>query len=155
MELRTLAVFLLIASSARAAWPNVEFTEVRGYVYNSKNELIQQLKTGRAVNMGIVQNGTLAPTVVNKSGALLNSDQVRRLLGAVNGKHPDHIRARCWNPHHGFVFYNSQHRAIGSVTICFECSNIEKEPEDRTHRSEDMEALLQICKELKLPISFK
>lgn len=154
MTFRTLGIFLSITSSAIASWPNAEFTEVRGYVYNSKNELLQELKSGRVVNMAIVRNGKLSPSVINKSGALLNSNQVHRLLGAINGKHPDHIRARCWNPHHGFVFYDSQHRAIGFVTICFECENIEKDPEDPTSRSEDIAALLQMGKELKLPIVF-
>lgn len=152
MMIRIIVLSILIATPARASWPNTSYAEVRAYVYNPNNVLIEEMKKTHTVNFSIVQNGKLAPTVVNKAGAVLNPDQVRRLLRAINGKHPDHIRARCFNPHHAFVFYDSAKRPVASVIVCFECSNIEKDPADPTQRSEDMDALLELCKELQLPL---
>ncbi len=144
--MRALVISLLIASAmtAAAGWPP-HFVEVRGYSYNRVKP------TGDRMYYPLFEDGQLSRTVINKAGARLSASQVQRLLKATTGKHPFVTHAMCFNPHHGFVFYDAANKPVAWVEVCFECSNIEYSPGGRNTCRADFTALLALSKELRLP----
>ena len=140
-NMKTLFSILLIAMTiavAEAAWPEVSYTEVRGYAFNTKG--------GPAT---IIENDKLNASVVNPEGALLTVDQTKRLIAALTEKHPDHPRARCFNPRHAFVFYDGKKHAVAVVDVCFECLEANASPRG-TIFPYDFPAIADLCAELKL-----
>jgi hypothetical protein len=93
----------------------------------------------------------LGLSVMKKEGGLLSSAQIQRLLAAVTRDHPEHTTARCFDPRHGFIFYDAQHKPVASIEICFECGFARGWPQLPRHSYDDMDALRKLCKELKLP----
>jgi hypothetical protein len=157
--MRALFVLLVLASSALASsWPGVSYTEVRAYSFNRKGapEPIDEC-TGRQLMYAPLLNchKALGPSVINKAGAPLTSAQVRRLLDAVTRDHHEHLTARCFDPRHGFIFYDAEHKAVASIEVCFECGFARGSPDLPRHSYDDMETLRKLCKELKLPDPYK
>jgi hypothetical protein len=150
---RSLAILLFCAASAFAepSWPGVPYVEVRGYGYNHVSPVFDS--QGRQImNAPLIdEDKRLGPSVVNKKGVPLTSTQVQHLLRAITGKHAAHPRARCWQPHHGFVFYDTRGTAVAWVEVCFECGFARTTPSVPNHWYDDMKALLKLSKELKLP----
>jgi hypothetical protein len=137
--------------AAAASWPP-PFVEVRGYSYNRIEPPSGKDSTGRRrMYYPLFEDGRLTDTVINKAGARLATNQVQRLLKAITGKHPEHLHARCFNPHHGFAFYDASNKAVAWIEVCFECGNTESWPEGRKVSEDDMHGLLALCNELKLP----
>jgi hypothetical protein len=100
----------------------------------------------------LVYDGKLANSVINKSGVLLTPSQIQRVIRAITKKPPATIvQARCFDPHHGFVFYDARKRPVAWVEVCFECNRISTEPHVPKHTFPDMQALSELCDELKLP----
>jgi hypothetical protein len=132
---------LLIASANATQWPGVAYSEVRGYAYNA-------YERGRIRDL--VENGKLGPTVVNKAGVRLTARQIDRLIIEVSNRRSGTVDLKtCWSPHHGFVFYDAQGKAVAWVEICFRCGNIlSSPPAQGIHH---MKALGRLCEELKLP----
>ena len=116
--------------------------EVRAYSYGAK----------AGSRDAIIEDGKLNPSVINTNGALLATNQVKRLLAAVTGDHPQHYAAGCFNPRHAFVFYDSDKKPIAQLEICFECLHYRANPEG-TAVFVDWLALADLCRELKLPNS--
>ena len=132
---------LLVASASAAQWPGVAYSEVRGYAYDAYVH-------GRP--MPLVKNGELGPTVVNKAGVRLTPRQIQRLIDEVSNRRSGPIDLKsCWSPHHGFVFYNAQGKAVAWVEICFRCGNILASPP--AQGIYHMKTLRRLCDELKLP----
>jgi hypothetical protein len=147
------SILLLLTSCvlAAASWPGRSYVEVRGYTYNSKSGLAA--KDSNSPSQDIIRKGKLSSTVTNKAGALLSPAQVERLIQAITGEHAKHFSARCFKPHHAFVFYDTAGKPVAWVEVCFECQNLEMSPHDPGHSYEDMDALYDLCEELKLPLS--
>jgi hypothetical protein len=137
--MRALLILLVFVASVSAApWPGVPYSEVRGYAYNHKR------------NGLLVRDGKLGPTIVNKAGVPLTSRQINRLIVAVSGKRSGTIDiVECWDPHHGFVFFDARGKAVAWVEVCFKCGNMHSTPPaDGVY---DMKALRKLSNELKLP----
>jgi hypothetical protein len=148
---RAFAILLLLPFPAFAgSWPDMSYSEVRGYGYNHKWPIIDS-KGRQLIAAPLVDDGKLGSSVVNKSGARLNPEQIQRVIRAITGEHPAHLTARCWKPHHGFVFYNAQGKAVAWVEICFECGYARASPEIPDHSYDDMDSLWKLTEELKLP----
>ena len=151
--MRAFVIVVLLASAftTAAKWPP-PFVEVRGYSYNRIEPPPGKDRTGhRRMYYPLFEDNRLTGTVINKAGARLSANQVQRLLRAITGKHPEHLHAMCFNPHHGFVFYDASSKPVAWIEVCFECGNTESWPEGRKLTEDDMDALLALCKELKLP----
>jgi len=151
--MRALVVLLVIGSisAVAASWPP-PFTEVCGYSYNRIKPSSTPDQTGRVrMYYPLFEDGRLTETVINKGGARLSANQIQRLLTAITGTHPSHLHARCFDPHHGFVFYDAARKPVAWIEVCFECGNTRSWPEGRKVEEDDMEALIALCKELKLP----
>jgi len=135
-------MWLTFHGTAAPSWPGVSFFEVRAYSYNAKGYDAPP----------IIKDGKLHPSVINTNGALLATNQVRHLLAAVTGDHPDHLAAGCFKPRHAFIFYNSDKKAVAQVDVCFECLHHRVRP-GGTALVFDWSALADLCMELKLPNS--
>lgn len=140
--MRALMLSLLLIASAKAAeWPGVAYSEVRGYTYNAfvRNRIVH-----------LVENGKLAPTVVNKPGVRLTSSQTQRLVREVSNSRSGRVDLiTCLSPGHGFVFYDAQGKLVAWVEIDLRCRHVfTSPPASGIH---DFIALRRLCEELKLP----
>jgi hypothetical protein len=123
-------------------WPGVDFVEVRAYAWpiaeHEENVYV------------IVDDMSLRPDVLNKEGAVLSADQVKRLMLAVTGEHKEHPVASCYIPHNAFVFYNAEKKPVAFIEICFDCLGERIVPKGAARRV-DLPALASLFVELKLP----
>jgi hypothetical protein len=94
----------------------------------------------------------LAASAVNKSGTLLSAKQTERLIRAITKKPPETlILTNCFDPHHAFVFYDANRKAVAWVQVCFHCGNIQAHPTAPGESHPDIKGLLKLSKQLKLP----
>lgn len=100
----------------------------------------------------IVSNGRLNETREPLDGILLTSTQVKKLESAVTGSHPEVFGAMCFYPHHGFVFFDKNGTIVGSIDICFKCSNYQGNPEGFALHW-DLLAIAELVHELGVPLS--
>ncbi len=103
-------------------WPFQEFAYAKVFLYNLDNNLYGQ--------HAIIKEGKLDPTVIG-DGVMLSKEQVKKVLSLTNkdiaglllGLSKSHI------PHHGIVFFNSEHHPVAFITICFDCESLRVSPE--------------------------
>jgi hypothetical protein len=69
--------------------------------------------------------------------------------------HPEHTTVRRFDPCHGFIFCDARHKPAASIEICFECGFASGWPQLPRHSYDDMKALRQVRKELKLLDPYK
>ena len=136
-----LLCFSTVSLFAGEQWPGVQYAEVRAYAWPGD-------KGTEAV---ILSGMTLMPGVINKDGALLTHQQVKRLLTAVSGKHPSYSIPACHLPHNAFMFYDAAKKPVAYFEICFECFNKRSEPQG-TSKYLDLVSLASIFAEHKLPM---
>ena len=129
--------------SAAEEWPGLPFAEVRAYAWP-----VDKTKGGGRV---IMPGMKLREDVINKDGAVLSPDQIKRLQAAVTGDHAEHGLMRCYSPHNAFIFYDTGKRPVAFVEICFDCVGSATEPPTAA-KWKDFSALAKIFVELKLPM---
>jgi hypothetical protein len=155
---RSILLLLLSTISLLAAppWPGVQFTEVRAYAWPGDKATVEKAlsefldKPGATLDV-ILPGMKLKPGVINKDGAPLTPDQVKRLLAAVIGKHPMHAVAGCHIPHNAFVFYDAARKPVAFIQPCFACLTTRSEPDLGDHYL-DIVTLATIFDELNLPM---
>jgi hypothetical protein len=142
---RVVLVLLLLSAlpaiAADAVWPGGGFSEVRAYAWP------KDLRTEAVVLDGM----TLKADAINPDGAVLTIEQIKALLGAVLGKHPEYPVAACHTPHNAFVFYDEAKKPMAYVEICFKCFNHHIAPKGAA-RNVDLVALAAIFDAHKLPM---
>src|SRR5262245_5854500 len=124
---------------APSNWPGADYAEVRAYYYNPEGDMY----------VPILEKGVLHKSLVNKGGARLTPEQVKRLLAAITGKHRDYSSAMCFEPRHAFVFYDNHHKPVGFFEMCLDCREIHVSPAGLEHPV-DFPALADLISELKL-----
>src|SRR5258708_7020171 len=128
-------------SAASTNWPPAGYVEVRAYLYNLEGEQAAH----------ILEQGKLNASVWTPKGVALNQAQIAGVRKAVADYPPAGLTtsASCYQPRHGFVYYDSKHTPIGFVEICFSCRGSRTSPE---HPGPvDLEALKKVFLELKIP----
>ena len=138
----TLLAILLAAASLFAGepWPGVPYTEVRAFAWDGK------IETQRLIG----DDFTFVEGVIDKEGAVLSANQIKRLLTAQARRYKERSFAACYSPHNAFVFYNAEKKPVAFLEICFECLGNRSNPADEKS-DPDFVALGKICEELKLP----
>lgn len=126
--------------AADKPWPGVEYTEVRAYAWpkEARTPLVKK------------DDMSLQPGMLNPQGALLTADQVKRLLAAVTGKHPEYDGFRCYLPHNALIFYNAKKEPVAFIEICFDCLRHHSFPAGAATNF-DMAALATLFHEHRLP----
>jgi hypothetical protein len=136
------AFFATSTSKMADEFQGVRFSNVRGFAWAEATEDTEE---------GLINNDlSFKPGVINKDGALLNGDQVRRLLAAVTHEHKKHPAYKCYLPHNAFVFYDENNKPAAFVEICFDCLGRRSQP-GGIAESVDYVALVTIFSELNLP----
>lgn len=96
----------------RVSWPNVAYTEVRGYCYDYTAEKASSFFVDGRMHVG----------VKDAAGVKLSPVQTKRLLAALTVSHDKQSRTACYKPHHAFVFYNAVEKPVAVFEMCFGCN---------------------------------
>lgn len=82
----------------------------------------------------------------------LTPEQIKKLYAAITGVHTHQKAAMCFEPHHGVIFYDSENKIIGSLTICFGCKFYKHSPAGEVSKVFDLEGLENLMIDLKMPV---
>ena len=129
------------AVGTRVSWPNVAFSEVRGYCYDYTAEK----------NSSFLHDGRMHVGVKDPKGVKLTPAQVKRLLVDVTVSHPKQTRTACYKPHHAFVCYDAKGKAVAVFEMCFGCNKFVATP-GGVPEYINYDDLWALCKELGLPL---
>jgi hypothetical protein len=66
---------------------------------------------------------TLTPDAVPAAGFTLGAEQVVQVKRAFTRATGDQALGACFFPRHGFVFEDAAGKVVGTLDVCFECSN--------------------------------
>jgi hypothetical protein len=66
---------------------------------------------------------TLTPDAVPSAGVALNAAQLAQVKRAFAQATGDQAIGACFFPRHGFVFEDAAGKVVGTLDVCFECSN--------------------------------
>ena len=130
-------------TSAKADWLPREIHEVRAYVYDYTRE---------KENDSLLKQGKLHKGIINDGGAKLSEDQVERLKEALRSEEDREPGAFCYMPHHGFVFFDRDGKAMGHIELCFQCGNVASSPKGLPEREWNWKEISKLLEELKIPI---
>lgn len=118
-SLRILLVLMLgfVPSASCGPSPGVELfptaVAVKAYMFE-----------GEEPGRGVFQDfATLDPSAVPAQGVSLSPSQVARVKRAFAAPTGEQGAAACFNPRHGFVFYDAKGQVVGTLDVCFECTN--------------------------------
>ena len=123
------------------AWPSVPYSEIRAYAWPPELDTWNVIQGDKTFYKG----------VLNKDGARLSDAQLRKLLSAVNGEHPEHPVAGCQIYHNAIVAFNDKKEIVAYLQISFLCLYYMSEPK-KTSKYWDILALAELFDELKLPL---
>jgi hypothetical protein len=118
-SLRLLLVLALafVPSASCGPAPGVELfpaaVSVKAYMFEGE-------EPGRGV---FYDFATLDPSAVPAQGVSLSPAQVARVKRAFSAPTGEQGAAACFNPRHGFVFYDAKGQVVGTLDVCFECTN--------------------------------
>lgn len=133
----------LITLSAKAQWLPSEIHEVRAFVYDYTQE---------DGNDALLKAGKLHKGIINDGGAKLSQEQIERLKEALRSSKERVPGAFCYMPHHGFVFYDKEGKAMGHIELCFQCGNVASSPAGLPERQWNWQEIRKLLEELKIPI---
>ena len=143
MRSLTFLLLFLTSMTLSADWLPREIHEVRAYIYDYTQD-------GEYISLLIA--GRLHKGIINKDGAKLSEEQTQRLLKALEtGKEPV-AQAGCYMPHHGFVFFDKDGKAMGHIELCFHCGNSASSPKGIPNQYWDWVIIRKLLEELKIPI---
>ncbi len=100
----------------------------------------------------LVQEGRLHQGVVSSMTTSLNDKEVAKLEKLVTGSWSGGIRAACYMPHHGFVFYGQDEKIVGHLEVCLMCRNYHAFPREGLSDNWDLEGIKELIREKKLPV---
>lgn len=95
------------------------------------------------IDLGLLQR-------LKKKEAVLDQTQIKKLETAVYGNHPVFQSAACYDPHHIFVYYDSNGHVGKAIEVCFGCTKIIAHPEISSEQSSkhDFISLARLCDEI-------
>ncbi|MFC0019499.1 hypothetical protein, partial [Roseibacillus persicicus] len=100
----------------------------------------------------LVKDGKLHKGLKKEWTKRLSKEEVQKITRALTGEHKWQGGALCYEPHHGFVFYDGKGIILGHVEICFMCGNYYSYPKDGLSQYWDLEALKNIVSGHELPL---
>ena len=120
-------------------WPG-KFSRIVAVAYDYTREKEQE----------VVVDGRLH-TGVFATSADLSKAQEEALFSAITGTHTPLKSAMCFEPHHGFIFYDEGGVVVGSISVCFGCRNYRLSPRGEVSRRWDWPGLKALLEDLKIP----
>lgn len=147
-QMAALEEIILDKAGMSATWPDLEYAEVRGYLYfPGEGDLL-----GKGAEDPIIKGTKLHPGTTNPEGSKLSAEQVARLLDAIRPAKWTRQGTGCYLPHHGFVFYDKAGKPVAHVSPCFLCKNGRAEPGNKNMSNWDFAALSKLITELGMPV---
>jgi hypothetical protein len=138
-----LAVTLSSALAEPMKWPDVRFAHVVGYCYD-----FSQDPRGASISF---PDGSLHKGVIRATTVRLSEEQTKRLLKLLNEEvEEERGEVECYDPHHAFVFYDSNWKIVASIDICFLCEDHAARPKGVPELF-DLEAMEVFCRQIGLP----
>jgi len=141
--------------AAATPWPGVPYKTVKAYLYRVQSNA----NDPSIYNPDIMENGQLAKSVVNPEGIVLAPSQIQKLITAIsqvpvhhNGTMTITASACLFNPHHAFVFYDSEGKMVATVEICTLCQDVGLFPERKLDYRYDFDRIDSLIEELGLPV---
>lgn len=129
-------------------WPHSTYAQVKIYVYN----LHKLYAIGEGSTSIIMEKDSINPDVANPDGLLLTPAQVKRLIPMLNYSSQPIIK-RCFDPHHGIVFYDANGKPVHFASVCISCGGTEFSGANANYV--DYSAFVKFLKELRLPTDDK
>ncbi len=114
-----LSVWLQWGYAGGRSFPGVEYSYVKVYLFNLNNE------QGERPESFVVEGNYYAASKID-NGYSLSEEKVERLNRVLSGD-INVLRiglSKCFIPRHGVVYFNENHEAVASVSICFECGMV-------------------------------
>lgn len=100
------------APKSAGLFPNA--TVVKLYMYEGSEK----------IEGGVMKDfKTLTPDAVPSTGVTLNATQMAQVKRAFARATGDQAIGACFFPRHGFVFEDAAGKVVGTLDVCFECSN--------------------------------
>ena len=81
-----------------------------------------------AEDKSLVEAGVLHPGTKDGKVVRLTAKQLAQAQALLVGKNPGYMRARCFLPHHGIVFYDRSGKILGHIEVCLLCSTTRSNP---------------------------
>jgi len=99
----------------------------------------------------LVDSGRLHKGIVANKTVRLSDDEIQKLLSLVTGENRPRLGAMCYEPHHGFIFYDSAGKVVGHLEICLMCNGYYSYPRKGLSRWWDLDGLEKLIKDKGLP----
>ena len=100
----------------------------------------------------LVEKGKLHPGILSAKTVTLEKSDIEKLLGFVTGKNQPEPGAFCYQPHHGFIFYNEREEVAGYLEICLSCGNYQSYPEKGLSQYWNLVGIKKLVKSKGLPV---
>ena len=101
------------APKAAELFPNA--TVVKLYMYEASE---------KKLDAGVMKDfKTLTPDAAPSTGVTLSASQMAQVKRAFTRATGDQAIGACFVPRHGFVFEDAAGKVVGTLDVCFECSN--------------------------------
>ena len=82
----------------------------------------------------------------------LTAAQTKALYACITGEHPAEPPAKCFDPHHAFVFYGEDGKIVANISICLQCNTWYYTPKRGLTTTLDWRGIRTLLKELNMPI---
>lgn len=130
-------------------WPGGDVTKVGAVAYDYTQEEgtdtdygEPHLTVGDRLHKGVF--ATSKPLTKKKTKVLFDA--------ITDDEHADKRIAKCFNPHHGFQFYDKNDKVIGSISICLKCHTKLQLPLGQFASNWKFADLRTLLEELQVPI---
>lgn len=124
-------------------WPPKDIQFVVGYCY----DFIQDTRG----DVPVFPDGSLNRGVIGSGTVRLSSAQQRRLIEIVTTSVDPDESMDCFFPRHAFVFYDSDRKPCGWVSVCVTCGNYRVSSESAP-KNLSFEKLFDMIKKLQMPV---
>ncbi|MCW1912150.1 hypothetical protein OJ996_01110 [Luteolibacter sp. GHJ8] len=120
-------------------WNTAQTHKVKAYLFDP----------AKGKTRSIIEEGKVHPGKIDEK--VLAEAQKERLVAALKGKE-GRAPSGCYEPYHGFVFYDREERVVGQVTVSLLCRNGAASPQAAEATNWNMEAIEGVLRESGLPV---
>jgi len=136
--------FPVIAEEKAAPWPPMGYSHVVGFCYDYG-------KDPRGDSL-VFPDGILHRGIIKATTVRFSEEQAGRLVKVLTtGLKEEGGEEDCYEPHHGFVFYDGDWKVVGWFEVCFSCSGFVASSE-KAPAAVDLEALEALARGAGLPV---
>lgn len=121
-------------------WPGIEYSHVKGYLFRGDP----------SADSRILIDGNINPSV--EKVVRLTAEQGRKISTAMQDPPKERRNAMCFDPHHAFVYFDSESKPVAWVNFCYHCNTYYTDPPLLEGKILNLSALTPICREIGLPV---